>query len=244
MNPTRAATRLRLSRPSPVRAGVLMILGGGLATLGAAGILARQIAPGMLDDLGHQASARLRWGNEMGILEAVRRLGRSFVGEFGWLDVRLPVAAYWVATALGLGLLGAVAARLVSVRRSRQGTMMGVLWVGTFGGLNRFDPVSETSRRFVHRPHEPDSLANDIVRALLLDRSGSVWVGTQGGGLDLLDQITGSCLHHRHDPRDVDSLSHDDVRALIEDDRGRIWIGTAGGGLDCLGPGELPSWPS
>ncbi len=108
----------------------------------------------------------------------------------------------------------------------------GLLWVGTFeGGLNRFDPATETFTRYRNVPSDPDSLSANTVRAVLEDRAGNLWIGTQGGGLDRLDRATGKFAHLRFDPRDASSLPHDDVRAILEDRNGALWIGTYGGGL-------------
>ena len=54
----------------------------------------------------------------------------------------------------------------------------GRLWVGTHGGLMRFDPATGAFTRFQHDPGDENSLSNDQVRALYLDRSGTLWVGT------------------------------------------------------------------
>lgn len=54
----------------------------------------------------------------------------------------------------------------------------GTLWLGTFGGgLNRFDPVSETFRHF----RVKDGLPNDVVYGILEDDEGSLWLSTNNG---------------------------------------------------------------
>ena len=85
-----------------------------------------------------------------------------------------------------------------------------------------------------HDPDDPDSLAHDVVRALLEDREGTLWIGTGGGGLDALPAAGGRFLHHRHDPGDLGTLSHDQVWSLYEDQSGLLWVGTALGGVDVV----------
>src|SRR5260221_14612109 len=55
----------------------------------------------------------------------------------------------------------------------------GYLWIGTSGGLVRFDGV-----RFVvfDRSNTP-ALGDDSILSLCAARDGSLWIGTEGGGL-------------------------------------------------------------
>ncbi|MEM7582441.1 MAG: two-component regulator propeller domain-containing protein [Acidobacteriota bacterium] len=111
----------------------------------------------------------------------------------------------------------------------------GILWIGThLGGLNRFDPVTETFTHYRHRPDDVTSLSDDDVRAITQDRSGNLWIGTQGGGLNRFHPETGSFTRYQRRDDDPTALSHDDVRAIVEDQAGNLWIGTYGGGLNRL----------
>jgi curved DNA-binding protein CbpA len=60
------------------------------------------------------------------------------------------------------------------------------------------------------------------VRALLLDRRGSLWVATNGGGLDRFDPTTERFEHFRHDPAVPTSLAHDELRSLLEAPDGSV----------------------
>lgn len=67
------------------------------------------------------------------------------------------------------------------------------LWVGTEGGgLNRFDPATETFTRFQNDPQDMTSLPDNAVRVLYEDHAGQFWVGTTGG-LCLFDRAYGTC---------------------------------------------------
>ncbi len=78
-----------------------------------------------------------------------------------------------------------------------------------------------------------DGLSQASAEAIVQDRRGFVWIGTDDG----LNRFDGErFVTYRHDANDPDSLSHDWIWALHEDAAGRIWIGTDGGGLDCLDP--------
>lgn len=54
----------------------------------------------------------------------------------------------------------------------------GILWIGTLlGGLNRFDPATETFRHYTIR----HGLPSDTVYGILVDDTGSLWMSTNRG---------------------------------------------------------------
>lgn len=111
----------------------------------------------------------------------------------------------------------------------------GVLWIGTFGGgLNRFDPETESFEHFLPDPNRPNSLSSIFVGAILEDREGILWIGTERGGLNRFDPATRSFKHYVHEPGNPGSLSDpaNAVRKIYEDREGVLWIGTWGGGLN------------
>ena len=92
-------------------------------------------------------------------------------------------------------------------------------------------PVGGTVR-FDHLTIE-EGLSQNAGLALLQDRSGYLWIGTQDG----LDRYDGyGFTVFRHDPEDPTSLGHNSVIALMQDSAGQIWVGTWGGGLNRYDP--------
>ena len=68
----------------------------------------------------------------------------------------------------------------------------GSIWAGTYtGGLNLLDPATGSITRFVHDPQDPSSLSNNIIRAILEDSQGRLWLATDGG-LNLFDRASGT----------------------------------------------------
>jgi two-component system sensor histidine kinase ChiS len=115
----------------------------------------------------------------------------------------------------------------------------GVLWLATTsGGVDRFDPATETFTHYRHDPGNPNSLSgNDISQySLYEDRQGAVWIGAVDSGLNRLDPATGTVTHYRHDPNDVNSLSSNQIQSVYQDSNGTMWIGTSDAGLNRLDP--------
>jgi ligand-binding sensor domain-containing protein/signal transduction histidine kinase len=98
-------------------------------------------------------------------------------------------------------------------------TRDGYLWVGTSGGLARFDGV-----RFV--PFTPVSEKTNgplRVAALGEDSAGRLWIGTQGDGL--FCYADGSLKPYRAGTNQLD----DTINSIAGDGAGDLWLGTPSG---------------
>ena len=104
---------------------------------------------------------------------------------------------------------------------------VGFIWLGTQDGLARFD--GQRFEIFRHDRNDPASLANNWVWSLLVDREGTLWVGTDGGGLGRWDPGAGAFSHLVNVESDPWSLSHDRVRVVFQSSSGELWVGTEGG---------------
>ncbi|MCB1833299.1 MAG: hypothetical protein KDH19_07645, partial [Geminicoccaceae bacterium] len=104
----------------------------------------------------------------------------------------------------------------------------GWVWVGTDGGLARFD-----GRRFqTYLPgNRPGDLGTNFINKIIEDAQGRIWVSGWGGGLHLYDPLTDDFTRFRHDPGDPSSMPSDNPQDLLVDRSGQLWIGTFGGGL-------------
>ncbi|MCB9277069.1 MAG: response regulator [Lewinellaceae bacterium] len=108
----------------------------------------------------------------------------------------------------------------------------GVLWAGTDGGgLNRFDPLTETFQLVPLSTESDSNLASLQVTCLVEDSKGGLWIGANRYGLFRLSAGRDTILSFRHDPDNPESLGADNVTAVFEDARGVIWVGTLGAGL-------------
>lgn len=144
----------------------------------------------------------------------------------------------------GTGPAGLTHDRVRTILEDRSGT----LWVGTAGGLEKMvrRPIIKANGtieppRFLHyrsSQHDERTLRHDDIFALLEDRFGNLWIGTNGGGVSILDSARRSFTHYRHDPLDIRSLGYNEIRSLYEDRSGNIWVGTYGGGVSKVDRGR------
>jgi ligand-binding sensor domain-containing protein/signal transduction histidine kinase len=91
----------------------------------------------------------------------------------------------------------------------------GRVWLGTQGGLLRFDDLKLFTTR--------DGLSANDVRALAEDREGNLWVGTEGGGLNRLRDGHFTCFTK------TNGLPGNSISAVEVDSEGVLWVATSGG---------------
>ena len=105
----------------------------------------------------------------------------------------------------------------------------GVIWIGTWGGLNSYNPKTGIFTRYRHDPRNIHTLSNNDVRAITEDRQGRIWVGTFGGGVDLFTPQTGKFKSFAASSTDASTVSSNYINVLYEDSKGDIWLGTRRG---------------
>ena len=110
----------------------------------------------------------------------------------------------------------------------------GIIWVGTLGGgLNEYNPLTETFTRYMHDPNDEHSLSNNDVYDIVEDSDGVLWLATYGGGLNSFDRKTHKFTSYKHNPSNLNSIGSNQVRTINIDRFGNLWVGVnEGGGLD------------
>jgi len=103
----------------------------------------------------------------------------------------------------------------------------GRVWIASYGGgVIEYDRAGGHMRRLRHSAAIATSLAHDRTAALLRDRSGLVWVGTERG-LNRYDPNTVAVRNVFGGPGETDA----DVTALMTASDGRVWLGVADRGM-------------
>lgn len=102
----------------------------------------------------------------------------------------------------------------------------GFIWFATFEGLNRFDGVNFIQYR--HRENEPNSIADNLIRKVFVDKIGNLWVGTHNGlsrynkSLDNFDNFYNQPdqANSLYDNLILDIFSNNDDELYISTDKG------------------------
>ncbi len=110
----------------------------------------------------------------------------------------------------------------------------GNLWIGTDGGLEKFNRADDSFTHYRHNAADDTSLPNDFVRIIFEDSRGYLWIGTSGGGLSKFDVETEKFTTYIHEDDNPYRLINNIVRTIYDDSRGYLWIGTWNG-LDRFG---------
>ena len=124
----------------------------------------------------------------------------------------------------------------------------GTLWIGTReGGLSRLmwsdaglmDPENIRFIRYQHDPSDPSSISSNVINALNIDESGTLWIGTEEGincireenlpnGMDE-SPFPVKFTNYQTNAFDFESLNYNIIRSIYFDASGIMWVGTTTG---------------
>jgi ligand-binding sensor domain-containing protein/GAF domain-containing protein len=103
----------------------------------------------------------------------------------------------------------------------------GFIWIGTEDGLNKYDGFTFG----VYRPvqNDPNSISNPRILAISEDKSGNLWIGTNGGGLNKYNRKTNKFTMYLPGSKDSLSLSGRVVHSIVATPDNELWAGTDNG---------------
>jgi signal transduction histidine kinase/ligand-binding sensor domain-containing protein/DNA-binding response OmpR family regulator len=107
----------------------------------------------------------------------------------------------------------------------------GNIWIGTFMGLNKYNPRTDTYTLYA-TDDLPGSLQHSSVFSLFKDRQGNIWVGTYYGGVNYFNPEKDIFTYYPANRTRSDCLNFPFVGNMVETDDNRLWICTEGGGLN------------
>ncbi len=108
---------------------------------------------------------------------------------------------------------------------------LGRIWIATWGGgLDCFDPRTESYTHYRHDPKNPNSISDNRVQTLYVDHVGQVWAGCFVGLNRLSFEGNDTKIQtYRHRMGDSTSLLHDRIWAIQQDGASQVWVATEAG---------------
>ncbi|WP_114778586.1 hybrid sensor histidine kinase/response regulator transcription factor [Botryobacter ruber] len=101
----------------------------------------------------------------------------------------------------------------------------GVIWFATYNfGLIAHDQKTNKWRQY-SKSADPNSISTNKVISIFCDKSGNLWLGTEGGGLNFFDRSknTFKVIDEQY------GISSSIVYGVLEDPKGQLWLSTNNG---------------
>ena len=103
---------------------------------------------------------------------------------------------------------------------------------------NKLSTVSVENNKLKHETIDFENmgsfgLKNNTIKSIFVDKTGNLWIGTNGGGI-YKKTNSNSNFKHYNKTSNKNSLSNNKIRTLFEDQFNNLWIGTEGGGVNFL----------
>jgi signal transduction histidine kinase/ligand-binding sensor domain-containing protein len=111
----------------------------------------------------------------------------------------------------------------------------GIVWIASESGV---DKVIEqlNFRIYKHRINDPASFPEGIVRTILEDKEGMLWIGLIDQGLVKYNPQTGKYIRYMHQPGNSGTISGIHVTSSFQDSQGTLWFGEWDTGLNRYDP--------
>jgi len=100
----------------------------------------------------------------------------------------------------------------------------GYIWIGTEGGLNRYDGYE--LNKYMFDLNDSSSIAGNNISCLFIDSNNDLWIGTRYNGLSKYNRDSDSFTNYRMEPSDFYTLSHNGINSIAEDKEKNLWIAT------------------
>lgn len=109
----------------------------------------------------------------------------------------------------------------------------GFIWIGTRGGLNRFD--GNNIKVFHNEIGNTNSLVNNSIETLFEDSRGVIWIGTKSNGLSAYHPELNQFEQIKSDKPEL-KLDDKRIISIAESSTGDLWLGTWQNGLFIYDP--------
>jgi signal transduction histidine kinase/ligand-binding sensor domain-containing protein/DNA-binding response OmpR family regulator len=103
-------------------------------------------------------------------------------------------------------------------------------------GVFYFDTSKKQWQHFDNTPTSRVRLNTDIIRGIVQDSEGLIWIATDHGGINLIDKHDFSVDYILHNKEDEKSLGQNSINVLYKDKDDMIWAGTFKRGVSFYHP--------
>lgn len=105
----------------------------------------------------------------------------------------------------------------------------GFLWIGTHGGLSRYD--GNTFTNYYAEPEDTNALCGNIIVELSKDDKGRIWISTEENGLCVLDPVRMRFSRYDIGKKGYGYLPGKNPSGMMQDRKGNVWVPLFGKGL-------------
>ena len=109
------------------------------------------------------------------------------------------------------------------------------VWAGSLNGLNRFNRLDSTFKRYLPDSDDPSSIGNHEIWTLHEGKDNTLWIGTRKG-INRYDRQSDSFVQFPPREGEPGGMKDSWISAIHDDSEGRIWLGTHGAGLQLFDP--------
>jgi two-component system sensor histidine kinase ChiS len=102
----------------------------------------------------------------------------------------------------------------------------GFIWIGTQGGLGRFDGYKFVN--YYSDPFDKTTLSDNYITCLKQGKDGSIWAGTRKGICNL-NKYNNIVRNYNVPDGQIFKKLHEYILCLHEERKGNLWVGTKGG---------------
>ena len=103
--------------------------------------------------------------------------------------------------------------------------LKGDLFIGTRAGLYIYNKTTDKFILYANEEHNFSKLSQNSILDAIIDRSGTLWIGTFSGGVNYTNLNNKDFIHYIAGKDNNHYLSGSNIYALTEDPEGNLWIG-------------------
>jgi signal transduction histidine kinase/ligand-binding sensor domain-containing protein/AraC-like DNA-binding protein len=111
----------------------------------------------------------------------------------------------------------------------------GTIWIGSDKGLIKYIPDADKNygkfQQYTHDDKNPNSISSNVVRSIMEDNTGTLWIGTDGGGLNKFNVKKETFTIYTME----NGLPSNTIWGILVDGKSNLWLST-NNGLSKLNP--------